>query len=79
MWVMLALFYIETSEVPIDMKVYDAIIFESETQCFDAMMHNREGLVKSLSELEISNRYSVKCVDANKYMEVKQALRAQQS
>ena len=79
MWVLIALFYAETSDIPIEMKVYDAVIFESEVECFDSMMYNREGLVKSLSELEISNKYSVKCVDANKYIEVKQALRVEQS
>ena len=77
MWVLLALFYVETSDIPVDIKVYDAIIFETEAQCFDAMMHNRDSIVKSLSELEISNKYSAKCVDARKYPQVMQALNTQ--
>jgi len=74
MWVLIALFYAPTSDVPINMKVYNSLVFETEQQCFDTMMDNRQSIVKSLSELKISSSYSIKCVDANKYIEVKQAL-----
>lgn len=79
MWVLLALFYVETSDIPVDIRVYDAVIFETEQQCFDNLMHNKDSIVKSLSDLKISNRYSAKCIDANKYIEVKQAVGAMQS
>ena len=70
MWVLLALFYVETSDIPIDMKLYNAVIFETEQQCFDVMMDNRQSIVDSLSKLEISSRYSIKCIDAKKYPSV---------
>lgn len=67
MWVMLAMFWASGSDSVVDLKVYKDRVFASEEQCKEIMLFNQKSIVKSLGELGISSRYSVKCIDANKY------------
>lgn len=77
MWVIIALFYINADSTADHVKVYNGHVFETQQQCFDAMMHNRDNLVNNLSAMEISRQYSAKCVNAKKYPQVMQILNMQ--
>lgn len=79
MWVIIALFYINADSTADHVKVYNGHVFETQQQCFDSMMHNRNNLVNNLSAMEISSKYSAKCVDAQKYPQVMSTLNIQRS
>jgi len=77
MWVIVALFYINADSTADHVKVYSERVFNTEQQCFESMMHNRDSIVESLSQMEISSKYSAKCIDAQKYPQVMSALQSQ--
>ena len=74
MWVIIALFYVNADSTADHVKVYDQRVFATEQQCFEAMMHNRDSIVQSLSQMQLSSKYSAKCVNAQQYPQIMLAL-----
>jgi hypothetical protein len=76
MWVMIALFWANTEGNDLDRWfVYKDQIFNSYTQCQTTLLDNRDEISYSLGNLNISNRFSVKCIDATEYPEVMSLLK----
>ena len=67
MWVMLAMFWSMESDIPESLKVYQDRTFPSYEQCQDTLLQNSDSIRESLSSLEISSRYSVKCINAQEH------------
>lgn len=67
MWVMLAMFWAVEHDNPISLKVYQDRSFYSYQECQDSLLHNKNEIREVLSNMQISNRYSVKCIDASKH------------
>lgn len=70
MWVMLAMFWAVESENLVDLKVYKDLVFTSYQECQNTLLVNQNSIRDSLSGLEISNRFSVKCVDVKKHPQI---------
>ena len=72
MWVLLALFWTNTADPEfINARVYGDYVFNDYETCQTILLDNREKIVDSISKINQSGRFSVKCVDANKYPQIK--------
>jgi hypothetical protein len=79
MWVMIALFWASANDTNdlLTYYVYHEKVFSEYQQCQTVLLDNRQNIVDGLSSLNISNRFSVKCIDANEYPEVQATLKKQ--
>ena len=71
MWVLLALFWANTDGNDLERwMVYKDRTFNTYHECQTVLLENRNQISTSLGNLNISNKFSVKCVDAHKYPQI---------